>query len=171
VKSEGLPLSAALENRRKAIIQRWIERMLQTYPEPATEFLSQERDAFRNPIGHTLKDGLSALFDGLIRAADVASLTPSLEAIVRIRAVQDFTAGEAVSFPFLLKQIIRTEFAAEAARYSDELAAVEERIDAMALLAFDLYMKCRERIFEAKANETRRSIFMFERARQKQQSS
>jgi hypothetical protein len=160
-----------LENRRKAIVERWLERMLQTYPDSATRFLSQEKDPFRNPIGQTLKDGLSALFDGLIRGADVASLTSSLEDIVRIRAVQDFTPGQAVSFPFLLKQIIREEFEADASRYSKELAALEERIDATALLAFDCYMKCRERVFEVRANETRRSAFILERARQKQHSN
>jgi hypothetical protein len=171
VNLEDLPLSAELANRRNAFIKRWLDRMLQSYPESATRFLSQEKDPFRNPIGRTLKEGLSALFDGLIQATDVASLTTELEGIVRMRAVQDFTASQAVSFPFLLKQIIRAECAADASRYSDELAALEERIDAMALLAFDLYMRCREQVFEIKANETKRSVFVLEKARQRQKSS
>jgi hypothetical protein len=33
----------------------------------------------------------------------------------------------------------------------------------MALLAFDLFMKCRERIYEIKANEARRRMFLLER--------
>ena len=33
----------------------------------------------------------------------------------------------------------------------------------MALLAFDLFMKCRERIYEIRANEAKRRIFVLER--------
>ena len=96
---QDLPLSVALANRRNALIEKWLNRMLQAYPESATRFLAHEKDPFRNPIGNTLKHGLSELFDGLVRGAGVASLAPELESIVRIRAVQDFTAEQAVSFP------------------------------------------------------------------------
>jgi hypothetical protein len=167
VKIKGSPLSAELANRRAAIIGKWFERMLQMYPEATNGFLAQERDPFRNPIGHTLKEGLSALFDGLIKPVTVASLAPVLDGIVRIRAVQDFTAGQAVSFPFLLKQIVRAEFAPAAPQYLDELATLEAKIDELALLTFDIYMKCREQVFEIKANETRRGTFILERAHQK----
>jgi hypothetical protein len=167
VKFKDLPLSEALANRRTAIITRWFERMLQMYPEATTGFLSQETDPFRNPLGHTLKEGLSSLFDGLIQPVTVSSLAPVLDSIVRIRAVQDFTAGQAVAFPFMLKQIIRMEFANDALRYSDDLAALDAKIDELALLAFELYMKCREQVFEIKANETKRGTFILERAQQK----
>jgi hypothetical protein len=167
LKFEDSSLSEALANRRDAIVKRWLERMLQTYPESTTGFLARERDPFRNPIGHTLKEGLAALFDGLIQPTDAASLAPVLDSIVRIRAVQDFTASQAVSFPFLLKQIIRAEFAPDALRYSDELAALEARIDELALIGFDLYVKCREQVFEIKANEAKRRTYILERAFQR----
>jgi hypothetical protein len=167
VKFEDSHLSTALANRKTTIVMRWFERMLQTYPEATTGFLSQERDPFRNPIGHTLREGLSALFDGLIQPAAMTSLAPVLDNIIRVRAVQDFTAGQAVSFPFLLKQIIRTEFVPEALHYSEELVALEAKIDEMALLAFDLYVKCREQVFEIKANETKRRAFILERMHQR----
>jgi len=171
VNSKSLPLSAALANCRNAVVKKWFERVLQTYPDSTTRFLSQENNPFGNPVGHTLKEGLSALFDGLIQPTDVALLKPALEGIVRIRAVQDFTAGQAVSFLFLLKQIIRAEFTGDTPRYSDELAALEARIDELALLAFDLYMTCREQVHEIKFNEAKRRGFVLERAHQKEQSS
>jgi hypothetical protein len=163
VNIETMPLSAALANHKGAIVKRWSERLLQTYPESATKFLSRERDPFLNPVGHTLHEGLSALFDGLIQPIDMASLTPVLDAIVRIRAVQDFTAGQAIAFPFLLKQIIRAELAADVQRYSEELVILEARIDELALLAFDLFVKCREQVYEVKVNEIRRRAFVLER--------
>jgi hypothetical protein len=36
---------------------------------------------------------------------------------------------------------------------SEELLALEARIDAMALLSFDIYMKCREKLYELRAND------------------
>ena len=93
-------------------------------------------------------------------------MTPELNDIVKVRAVQDITAGEAVSFPFLLKKILREECPAEVSHYPDEYANLEARIDEMALLAFDLYMQSREKLFEIKYNEAKRSAFMLERARQ-----
>jgi hypothetical protein len=161
----GSSLSAFLSNRKEALVKIWFDRILHEYPEASTRFLAQERDSFRNPIGHTLKESLSALFDGLMQPADRESLTLVLDDIVRIRAVQDFTADQAVSFPFLLKRILREELKAGLPRYSEEFTDLEARIDDLVLLAFDLYVKCRERLFEIRFNEAKRSMFMLERAR------
>jgi hypothetical protein len=168
--NESMPLSEALANHRGAIVKLWFERVLQTYPESTTKFLSREKDPIRNPVGHTLQKGLSDLFDGLIQAIDVDSLAPVLDGIVRIRAVQDFTAGQALAFPFLLKQILRTEFANDIPRYYEELTALEVRIDRLAILAFELFVKCREQVYEIKVNEIKRRSFILERAHQKEQS-
>jgi hypothetical protein len=166
--TENAPLSAALEDHRSAIVDKWVERLLGTYPGSTTRFLSREKDPFQNPVGHNLREGLTKLFDGLIQSVDVASLTPVLDGIVRIRAVQDFTAGQALVFPFLLKQIIRTEFAADIQKYSNEISALEARIDEIALLAFDLFVKCREQLYELKFNEIKRRSFILERAHGKE---
>jgi hypothetical protein len=166
VTHKGLPLSALLANQRDNLVKKWFEGVIETYPESTSRFLAQEKDPFSNPIGHTLKESLSVLFDGLIQPKETASLAPVLDAIVRMRAVQEFTAGKAVSFLFLLKRVFREECAADISRCQDEFAALEARIDNLALLAFDLYMKCRERIYEIKFNEAKRSAFMLERAQQ-----
>jgi hypothetical protein len=167
VNVKDAPLSAVLANRRGSLLEKWLERMLESHPGPATGFLSREEDPFRNPIGHTLKNGLAALFDGLVRGSESSSLASDVECIVKIRAVQDLTPDEAVSFPFMLKQILRADFSEDAVRHSRDFADLEDRIDALALLAFSLYMKCREQIFEIRANEARRSVFALEKARQR----
>jgi len=171
VTTEGMLLSAALEDRRSAIVNKWFEGLLGTYPESTTRFLSREKDPFQNPVGNNLREGLSNLFEGLVKSADVASMAPVLDGIVRIRAVQDFAASQALSFPFLLKHIIRAELAADVQRYSNELSALEFRIDELALLAFDLFVKCREQVYELKVNEIKRRSFILERARREEQSS
>lgn len=166
MKAEGAqPLLEALTAKKSAIIKEWLARTLQTYPEHTSRFLLQEKDSFRNPVGHTLKEAFPALFEQLIGGMDATTITSVLDGIVRIRAVQDFTAGQAMAFLFVLKKVVREALQDEiqSCPDGDGLAAVEGRIDEMALLAFDLFMKCRERIYEIKANEAKRRIYVLER--------
>ena len=43
-------------------------------------------------------------------------------------------------------------------RFSEETVAFESRIDDVVLLAFDLYMGCREKIFEIRADQAKRQV-------------
>ena len=97
--------------------------------------------------------------------AAIDSFTPGLDAIVRIRAVQEFSASQAVSFIFLLKQAVREALAPELAgsALTDAILAFESRIDAVAGRCFDLYMGAREK-YQIRANEIRRQThFLLER--------
>ena len=85
-----------------------------------------------------------------------------LDSIVRIRAVQDFSPSEAVSFIFQLKSAVRQELGSELVTQADiarDLAVFESAIDDLALFSFDIYMKCREKIYDLKANEARNMTF------------
>jgi hypothetical protein len=148
----------ALARRRDAILERWFERTVQSYPGETSRFLRNDKDPFRNPVGHTLREGLAILLDEVLGKMDVSRTHAALEAIVRLRAVQDFTPGQAVAFVFQLKRIARQEAA------GGELELFDSRVDEMALLAFDLYMKCREKLYEIKADEARRRVYLLERA-------
>lgn len=159
------PLLEALAANKSAIVQEWLARTVSTYPEHIARFLSREEDPFRNPVGHTLAEGFAALFDQLVEGPDAAALSRLLEPIVRMRAVQDFSAGQAVAFVFLLKKIMREALGDAGHRdpNGEGFADVEARIDEMALLAFDLFMRCREQIYEIKAGEAKRRLFVLER--------
>jgi hypothetical protein len=165
----GRPLPEALAAKRGAIVEEWLARTLQSYPEHTSTFLSREKDPFKNPVGHTLAEALPALFDRLVEGADAATLSRSLDPIVRMRAVQDFSAGQAVAFIFLLKRVLREALGGEkrGGAGSEGLAALEARIDEMALLAFDLFMQCRERLYEIRAKEAKRRLFVLDRIREK----
>ncbi len=54
----------ALVERRDAIVAEWLERTLLTYPGQTSRFLLHEKDRFRNPVGHTLRQGLPACLTG-----------------------------------------------------------------------------------------------------------
>jgi hypothetical protein len=150
------PDIAALQGRKPDIAAAWLARTLLTYPEQTVGFLCRERDPFRNPVGHALAASLPLLVDELLGEMDPARLTTALEPIVKIRAVQDFTPRQAVGFVFLLRPIIR-EGCGKADAGAPADPRIEARIDEMALLAFDLYMACRERLHEVRAGEARRT--------------
>lgn len=141
----------------EAIAEQWLGRVLRTYPGQAAGFLATEHDAFRNPIGHTLKRGLAILLDELLLEMDAGRVEAALDSIVQIRAVEDCAPGRALEFLFQLKPILREHASGL------DLELLDARIDEMALAAFDLYMKYRERTFEARANEARRRVYVLER--------
>ncbi len=136
----------------EAMVAQWFARTAETYPELTQHFLAAERDQFRNPVGHILRESLATLLQQLFGDMDAERIATALDPIVRIRAVQDFTPSQAIGFVFLLKSIVR-EHSPEA-----DPGALDARIDRLALMAFDNYMKCREQIAQLRVNESRRTV-------------
>ena len=154
-------LKALLSGEKAAIVKKWFDLIIDNYPADASNFLKKQKNRFSNPVGHTISQGIDGLFDEILHGIDSEKLFPFLNDIIKIKAVQDFSPSRAISFVFLLKQAIREEMGSEIKKkqMSDELRLFEEQIDELALLSFDIYMKCRERIYEIKADEARRMMF------------
>jgi hypothetical protein len=154
-------LKELLQEKRSAIIAAWFETVVETYHEETRGPLRRQNAPFTNPVGFNTAEGLGGLFDGLMKGMMPAETSRFLDAIVRIRAVQDFAPSEAVRFIFRLKDVIRKELA-EALRdqaVSAELVSFEGAIDDLALFAFDLYLQCREKIYDIKAREAQSATF------------
>ena len=148
--------------RRDSILGKWLERTVATYPPQTSGFLRNEKDRFRNPVGHTLQEGLAALLDQIAGEMDTVRIREALGEIVRVRAVQDFTPGQATGFVFLLREILGEELPGGVP------TAWQKRIDETALLAFELFVKCREEITEIKAREAQLSFYVRDRMRQRE---
>jgi len=148
-----MSIDTLLAPKKKAIIQQWIDQVLDSYGSP--EFFKKQKDRFANPIGSTVSAGLQNLFAILVEGRELNEAAKPLEDIIKIRAVQDFTPSKAVSFVYFLKNIIRQELAREKNREEipDALAVLDARIDRLALMAFDFYMDCRERLHQIRINE------------------
>lgn len=150
-----MSLKELLLEKKSVILKTWFAAILETYPPDTANFLKNQKNQFANPIGHTITDGLACLFHELLHGMDAEKVTPFLDNIVRIRAVQDFTPSQAVALIFLLKNVIREGLGSEIRENNlcEELLEFESNIDALALFSFDIYMKCREKIYELKAND------------------
>ncbi len=154
-------LKNLLSEKRASIIKKWFELVLQNYPTDSSNFIKKQKDQFLNPVGTTLSHAIEGIFDELLEGCQTEKIFPFLDDIIKIKAVQSFCPSRAISFIFLLKMAIRDEVGEAIKKHNiwDELKAFEEQIDKLALLAFDIYMSCRERIFEIRVNEIRNMTF------------
>lgn len=175
-----------LSEKKSAILNRWYDAVLDTYPSDTSGFLKGQKNPFLNPVGSTIFQGIENLFEELLYEKNPHSpphppLTKGgqergkggmgglsgeraslfLDNIIRIRAVQEFTPSRSIVFILLLKNAIREELKNELVERQllEELLFFESKIDDMALLSFDIYMKCREKLYELKVNELRRLTF------------
>jgi hypothetical protein len=155
-------LNGQLRAKKSAIVKKWFDAVADTYQADTASFLKKQKAQFTNPVGYTLAEGLEGLFEALLKGVIPDTVKTFLDSIIRIRAIQEFTPSEAVSFVFLLKKIVRQELGndlLQQRRMAVELAAFDSSVDDLALFSFDIYMKCKEKIYELKANEARNMTF------------
>ena len=149
-----------LQQNKEAIVGRWLEAALSVYPDEASGAFQRQKDPFANPVGHSLRMGTKEIFEALLDDADSGRIRPHLQEIINIRAVQEMSASQAVAFIFELRNAVRAELgsAASEPRWAPELARFDERIDQVALAAFDLLVECRDRLCDLRVNEIKRQV-------------
>jgi hypothetical protein len=155
-----MELAKLLESKRKAILGQWIQLVIETYPSATANLLGKQQDPFRNPVGHAISEGLGRALDQIRTSMDRDVLLEALDGIIRIRSIQDFTPTEAVSFVFGLKAITRAAIGADGQTdaMSADLVDFDSRVDQVALLAFEKYTACREKLYEIKVSEIKKRM-------------
>jgi hypothetical protein len=155
----GGQASAIPAETREAILQDWLVQAAHTYPEQAVQTLLDVRDPFHNAVGCALHEGLPVLLDAVLADRWPEGPETVLDRLVRIRAVQDFSASRAVSFLLLLKPVLRARLRESGC----EIEVLEDRVDRLMLMAFDLFTDCRDRTRQIQLNEARRSVYVADR--------
>jgi hypothetical protein len=154
-------LREILVERRATLCERWLDATLAQYGEITAVRWRRERDPFANPVGHALASGLPELFAAVVGEGDPgAAAVGALEAILRIRSVQDLSPSRAVGFVYLLREAIRAELEPDLAggAHAAELAAIEGRLERLAFLGFDVYVRFRVQMFRLRQEELKRSV-------------
>jgi len=161
VPSNPMKLEDLLKQKASHIRKRWLNLIIETYPADSQRFLREQKDRFANPVGTTLSSEVETLCHELLHGMDSEKVNSSLDKIIRIRAIQDFSPARAMTFIFLLKKILREELSQEIKENPgafEELLGLEARVDEMALRGFDLYMSCREKVYEIRAKEAKNQV-------------
>ena len=65
-----MSIETLLAPKKKAIVQKWIDQVLDSYGAP--DFFKKQKDRFANPIGSTVSDGLQNLYAILVEEKDLA---------------------------------------------------------------------------------------------------
>jgi hypothetical protein len=168
IQESGLSaLLGGLADHRERLAAAWIEVALAAYPAEAQGFFAKSTDQFRNPVGATIAEAIGALTDGLLRGADPASLRGPLDDLVRIRAVQGLGPAVALRFVFELRAVARKVMAEAGCPEAPAGTGVyiEQWVDALGLLSFELYAAARERIWEIRNRDvTARTYSLLKRA-------
>lgn len=161
-------LCEILPEKKPAVLEKWFESIIESYPAETARFLKTQKDRFANPVAHAIIEGMEGILDEVVeflkegKKADSERISCFLDSIIRVRAVQDFMPSAAVWFIFALKRVVRNELAREIREFPElgpELERFDSSVDELALISFDIYMKCREQLFEIKAEESRKSVF------------
>ena len=160
----NMNLEKLLAKKRDLIVDKWINSIHESYPSETVEFFRHQKNKFANPVGAEISEAVGPLFDELLNGNNQQNMFSLLDKIVRIRAVQAFPPSGAVAVVFLLKKIIRDETKKDIDTHGffEDLLELESRIDYCVLLAFDVYMKCREKIWEIKLDEFKKRPFFVE---------
>jgi hypothetical protein len=154
-------LQDLLVEHREQVLQKWFEHVLDSYPSDSKKFFKSQKNRFANPVGAALSEGLDGLYDKLVAKEEPTAdqLIEFLDRIVRVRAVQEFGPSQSLAFVPALKYAVRSSLEKEIKGHSlwEELLTFEARIDKLMLLSFDLYMQCRETIFQIRRSEIKDS--------------
>jgi hypothetical protein len=149
------------QDQRAEMAGRWYDRIVDRYPVETSRFLREQSDPFANPVGAGLRDEVAPIVDGVCSDVDVAELEPALDRIIRVRAVQDMTPSEAVGFVLDLKDVFELVVVGAS---DDARQDFGRRVDGLLLVAFNVYSRCRQQVYDIRVKEIRnRSLKVMER--------
>jgi len=150
-------LSRTLQIKREAIAQRWLYAVYDMYAPETAKFLKKKKNPFDNPVGQRMVLGTQGVCEQLCAdAMDAEAVCGHLVEMIKIRAVQDMSPSQAMSFVFMLKDAVRQELGQDAD--PGLLPEIDNRVDQVALFAFDIYVKCREQMYQLRMNEMKRNV-------------
>jgi hypothetical protein len=155
-----MKLQEILAQKAPSVVKTWLRMTLETYPADAKRFLNEQKDPFANPVRHSLSQEMENIYFELLRGFNPENVSSFLDYMIKIRAVQDFSPSQAVAFIFFLKKAIREKLKREIQenRLQNECMDFETRIDELALLAFDIYMIHKKKLYEIRANQAKNQV-------------
>lgn len=156
-------LQTLLSSRKKDILKKWQEKIFLLYPADSKKFLTSVTNQFANPVGYSIKEKTESLFDELVNEGELnqVKVESSLDEIIKILAIQDFSPSQAVAFIYLLKDVITDELINSPEHFKNmfiDVVSFYSKIDKAALTAFGIYSNCREKLYEIKVESAKNQI-------------
>jgi hypothetical protein len=158
-----MSLVRLLAEREDGILARWRTQIYDRYPAETSRFLQREKDGFANPVGAAILRTTAEMLTAIKAERPPRELAEPIEALVRIRSLQSMSPGETVSFVYLLRLSLEAEIG-ELLTLGDR-RKLDRYLDELTLVSFDVYVACRDQVWEIRSAEARRAAFsLIERA-------
>lgn len=154
-----MTMEKRLEGQKAELAEKWAEAIFETYPKETQQVWKGNDNRFTNPVGVAIHQATEELVDHLLVWDDASAIALSLDKIIKVRAVQNFTPSQAISFVFLFKKVLRDEFFQIMKKEGtlEDLLRFEAKLDNLAMMAFDIYSKSREQLFTMRVDEVKRA--------------
>ena len=139
------------------LLREWYDATLRSYfPSSEAEFRSNA--GFQNPVGQTLQESLGLILQGLIKNADSRALATPLDRVIRMLVVQGLSAGAAVRFLFLRRNLAVNQRGLDAA----DRPEWRSKIEMLAEMAVEIWCECRDTLSRLQIQELRQRIRLVE---------
>lgn len=148
-----MQLDELLIENKGEILDGWVDQVLASYPEDAARIFKKGTDRFANPIGSAVKKSLWDIYVLLFEKDEPEKIVTPLEQLVQLRAVQEFSPSEAVGMAYILKHVVKIECSKENVDDQEGWFVFDKKVDTIAYTLFDMYMQCRERLYQVRLAE------------------
>lgn len=157
-------LYGEIEARRGSILKAW--RMSFGAESRADGIASRKNDnRFTDSVTYLIDESTNDVITWLIGGGGKEAIPETLVDLCRLKAVQEASPSLAFGFIFDLKRAIRSTLHGSKRTEAADFVKVEERIDELALFAFDWYSEFREKIYRIRFDEMQRSEGFMQRRR------
>ncbi len=153
-----------MRRERDRMLALWIDVLLATalpadQSGEAAKLLKASADPCANPMGSSIRTALGFLFDALLDGVDAEQVGPHLDRILDIQCAQQTRPGPALAFVFEFKRLFADQLGAglRDPDMAEGYRQFAERVDQLALLAFDSYAKTQQKIADIRVREAQRS--------------
>lgn len=152
-----------LSEKKTDILESWLGLVFDSYVPQTARFLKAQKDRFANPIAYQLNRGLTGILEVILLNKEPDQAVAEFDEVLKLKSLQDASPSRAMAFIFVLKGILREQFAQELndPDLAAEMIELESRLDGLALLGFDAYMERREKLCEVKISEVKRKVSTF----------
>ncbi len=147
-----------MASHRNEILLAMTQGLYEPYSPEAVSSFRRKVDPFENPIGSTFGRSASIIADGIASGMPPKAFRQTFDDMIRIRAVQGISPSEVMSFLFAVRKALSAVTAGRGDDYLSvsDLVEINEWIDGAIALCMDIYMECRENIFNLKVMEIKK---------------
>ncbi|MDY6820717.1 MAG: hypothetical protein SVN78_03725 [Deferribacterota bacterium] len=148
-------------DKKNKILDDWFNHLISHYDDNKLDYLEKERDPFLNPVKYIFKSALGSIFSYIFEDEELDLVSQDIEKLIKLLALNGPKASEVLGLFVFFKQHINALFMSSFSLEEkiDEYNEITNIFDNLLLKIFDMYVQCREKIYEIRVNEIKRMTF------------